>query len=102
MSMKSSALLIAILCLCGCALNRPYITEETTTTQTNGVANTSKRLLKLTSFAVWPAETDVSKQKASAGKTLSTGVEELRASGGGTNAVAALREVKEILQTVSP
>ena len=100
--MKTIIALAALIALTGCALNRPYITEETTTTQTNGVASTSKRLLKLTSFAMWPAETDVSKQKASAGKTLSTGVEEIRASGGGTNVVATLRELKEIMQMVSP
>lgn len=89
---------ITIALLTGCALNRPYIKEKTTTTATNGVVTVSDRMLKVTTFALWPADTEVTKQKASAGRTLSTGVEDVTAKGGGTNLVTALSELRQIME----
>lgn len=102
--MKTIIALLALIAFTGCALNRPYIKEKsTTTTSTNGVSiTTMDRMLKVTTLAFWPADTEVTKQKASAGKTLSTGVEDVTAKGGGTNMVGALSELRQILQLIAP
>ena len=97
--MKTITLLIAIAALTGCALNRPRLVEETETPSTNGVAKV-RRELKVTSFVLWPAKEEVSNQKASLGKTLSTGVSTLSQEGGGTNVVEALKSIDSILGKV--
>lgn len=96
--MKRLIISACILLTFGCALNRPYIKEKTTSTATNGVVTVSDRMLKVTTLALWPADTEVTKQKASAGKTLSTGVDDVTAKGGGTNLVTALSELRQIME----
>lgn len=93
--MKALALLfpVALALGCGCALNRPFLTE--TTTGTNGVTTT--RTLKVTTLALWPATTTLERQKATLGKTLGLGTEGLKEDGGGTNVVEALRAIDSIL-----
>ena len=86
----------------GCALNRPLLQEETHQTATNGVVNATKRSLKVTSFVMWPAKDSVSNQKASLGKTMSTGVDALNQDSGGTNVVNALQAIDSILGKVRP
>ena len=90
-----------MLLLTGCALNRPRLSEETTTTATNGVVAVQKRNLKVTSFALWPAHTELEKQTASVGKTLSTGTTGLVQEGGGTNVVEALKSLDSILGKIA-
>ena len=93
----------AVLCLAitGCALNRPRLSERTTTTETNGVVTVQERNLKVTSFALWPAHTDLDRQTASVGKTLSTGTAGLTQDGGGTNVVQALKSIDSILGKIA-
>ena len=86
----------------GCALNRPKLEETTTTTDKAGNVVVQRRSLKVTSYAFWPAQTEVSKQTASVGKTLSTGVAGLREETGGTNVVEALKSIDSILGKVRP
>lgn len=85
------------LLLTGCALNRPRLSERITTTGTNGVVTVNERVLKVTSFALWPAHTELERQTASVGKTLSTGTTGLTQEGGGTNVVEALKALDSIL-----
>lgn len=94
--MKTTILLIAIAAFTGCALNRPRLVEETETPSTNGVAKV-RRELKVTSFVMWPAKEEVSNQRASLGKTMTTGVGSLSQEGGGTNVVEALKSIDSIL-----
>jgi hypothetical protein len=92
---------ISALLLTGCALNRPRLSEKVTTTETNGVVTVNERVLKVTSFALWPAHTDLERQSASVGKTLSTGTTGLTQDGGGTNVVQALKSLDSILSKIS-
>jgi hypothetical protein len=101
---KSRKLLtvMALALATGCALNRPKLEETTTTTDKAGNVVVQRRSLKVTSYAFWPAQTEVSKQTASVGKTLSTGVAGLREETGGTNVVEALKSIDSILGKVRP
>lgn len=85
----------------GCALNRPRLVETTEVPSTNGVAKTHREL-KVTSFVMWPAKESVSNQKASLGKTMTTGVDALQQESGGTNVVNALQAIDSILSKVRP
>lgn len=91
--MKTLALIGIAICFVGCAINRPYIAEKST--GTNGVVN--ERIVKSTSLALWPATTELSKQRVSAGKTLTVGTDGLSETTGGTNVVDALRALDSIL-----
>ncbi len=82
--------------LTGCAVNRPVLTETTTTT--NGTVTTKE--LRMTSFALWPATTSIDKQRGSVGKTLSVGTEQLEQETSSTNAAATLRELRLLLESV--
>ncbi|TXH43080.1 MAG: hypothetical protein E6Q97_34685 [Desulfurellales bacterium] len=93
--------LTASLSMAGCALNRPRLSERTTTTSTNGVVTVQERTLKVTSFALWPAHTELERQTASLGKTLSTGTSGLTQEGGGTNVVEALKSLDSILGKIA-
>lgn len=89
-----SALTLAI---AGCAVHRPLLLTETQ--GTNGVV--TKQRLSMATWALWPATTEIAKQKASVGKTLSLGVEGLREDGGGTNMTEALKHLDSILGKIS-
>ena len=78
----------------GCALNRPLVRE--TTTGTNGLVN--ERVMKATTLALWPATTEVAKQRLSAGKTLGIGSEGISETAGATtNDVQILNALRAIL-----
>lgn len=98
---KSLPVLLLLLAT-GCALNRPKLEETTTTTDKAGSVVVQRRSLKVTSFAFWPAQTEVSKQTATVGKTLSTGAAGLREETGGTNVTEALKHLDSILGKVRP
>ena len=91
-------LLLFVLCS-GCAYNRPALYERTF--DTNGLIVTERRLT-MRSYVVWPASSSLETQRASLGKTLSVGTAGLGQEGGGTNVVAALREINSILDKLSP
>lgn len=55
----------------GCAMNRPYMLTESTSTNGAAVRNISKA----TTLAIWPATSEVMKQRISNGKTQSIGQE---------------------------
>ena len=82
----------------GCAVNRPEFIERTT--GTNGV--TSERRLTVSTWSLWPASTDLAKQKANLGRTFTLGTSELGQDSGGTNVVDALREINGILGKLRP
>jgi len=71
------------------------------TFDTNGLIVTERRLT-MRSYVVWPASSSLETQRASLGKTLSVGTAGLGQEGGGTNVVAALREINSILDKLSP
>lgn len=74
----------------GCAFNRPYMSTEGT--------NGTRQITKATTFALWPASTEVSKQRVSSGKTQSIGQEGLdQQSGLSTNDAAGLDSIRRIL-----
>jgi hypothetical protein len=102
--MKTQAIIIAIACalVAGCTINRPHMREKTTSTSTNGVTSATERELQVTSLTVWPAKESIAGQKASLGKTMSTGVESLSQEGGGTNVTETLRLVIELLKIAKP
>lgn len=87
---------LALLLLCGCAVNRPVLRE--TITATNGVVTVKE--LRMTTFAVWPATTTFEKQRGSVGKTLTVGTEQMEQETTSTNAVEALRYIDSILGKV--
>ena len=76
-----------------CAYNRPLFTESIVST--NGTITT--RNLSVRTFALWPATTQVEKQKATLGKTFSLGTTGLNEDSGGTNVVEALKAIDSIL-----
>lgn len=91
--MKTLALVLGSLLLSGCALNHPKFTLETTTKD----GTTEKRTLSINTFALWPATTDLAKQKASlTSKTFSLGTEGLKEDGGGTNVVEFIKELNKL------
>lgn len=94
-------LVLIIPILTGCTINRPYMKERTTVTTTNGVTSATERNLKVTSLTLWPAKESVNGQKASLGKTMSTGVESLQQEGGGTNVVATLDKLIELYRLLN-
>lgn len=89
-------LFILILCiaLCGCAFNRPNYTR-TTINPTNGLVIVEK--LSVPTYAIWPATTELGKQRVSIGKTISVGTTQLSEDSGGTNIVDALKALDSIL-----
>jgi hypothetical protein len=91
--MKNLAMLVMLSLLSGCALYRPYLRSETSST--NGVVTVLE--IKTPVWALWPATTELSKQKATAGKTLALGTETLREDSGGTNVVEALKQLNDLL-----
>lgn len=93
-------LVLIIPILTGCTINRPYMKERTTVTTTNGVTSATDRNLKVTSLTLWPAKESVNGQKASLGKTMSTGVESLQQEGGGTNVVATFDKLIELYRLI--
>ena len=74
----------------GCAYNRPHFSE----TAPDG----THRELTVPTFAIWPATTELARQRAALGKTFTLGTEGLsEASGLSTNDVQALSLVLRIL-----
>lgn len=101
--MKAFGIIIVCVALTGCALNRPSMLERTTTTSTNGSIVVTERRMKVTTAALWPAQSEVSKQRSSLGKTMSTGASSIDMDGtGGTNGVEALRTIDSILGKIRP
>ena len=82
----------------GCAVNRPEFLERTT--GTNGLV--TERRLTVATWSLWPASTDLAKQRASLGKTMTLGTSDLGQDGGGTNMVEALRALDSILGKFRP
>lgn len=100
MKTKLELLLLAALCT-GCAINRPFIQETTTTDK--GFTTTTTKTVRLTTWALWPATQEIGKQRGSLGKTLTAGVGSAeQESTGGTNGVEALRVINDILGKVRP
>ena len=97
--MKSSFLVVilaAFSCLitAGCAYNRPVLRSETRST--NGVVTVAETSVR--TFALWPATSELVKQRVSNGaKSQSVGTEGLDQQGGGTNLVEALKALDSIL-----
>ncbi len=91
--MKTTLAALALLLCAGCAFYRPSLHSEVRAT--NGVVTVLE--LKTPIWALWPATTELSKQKATVGKTLALGTEGLREEGGGTNMVEALKQINELL-----
>ena len=88
---------IAFLGLTGCAMNNPKFVSETHST--NGVVEIRK--LSVPTFAIWPATTELAKQKASlSAKSFTLGTEGLKEEGGGTNMIEALKALDSILGKV--
>ena len=88
------AALLFVVGVIGCALNRPYIRESITAT--NGVV--TERTMKATTLALWPATTEVAKQRLTAGKTLGIGSEGVSETAGATtNDVQILNGIRAIL-----
>jgi hypothetical protein len=82
----------------GCAVNRPEFVERTT--MTNGVV--VERRLTVSSWTIWPATSEIGKQRASLGKTFSLGQADIEQSGGGTNVVEALKTIDSIIRRLAP
>jgi len=102
--MKRIVLFLACVGVSGCLVNRPYVHEETTSTNTNGVVTLTKRTMKTTTGALWPASGEIAKQNVAASpkswKIGQVGID--GESTGGTNGVEALRVVDSILGKVRP
>lgn len=93
-------LLFGFMLCTGCAINRPFVQE--TTVLDKGVVTTTKTV-RLTTWALWPATQEISKQRGSLGKTLSAGTASAdQETTGGTNGVEALRVINDILGKVHP
>lgn len=94
---KTSLSLVCVAGLAGCAMNNPKFVSETH--GTNGVVEIRK--LSVATFALWPATTDLAKQKASLSqKSFTLGTEGLKEESGGTNVVEALKSLDSILGKV--
>lgn len=91
--MKTLITAVALLACAGCAFYRPNLHSEVRST--NGVVTVLD--IKTPIWALWPATTELSKQKATAGKTLAIGTEGLREDSGGTNMVEVLKQLNELL-----
>ena len=78
-------------------MNNPKFISETHST--NGVVEI--RRLSVPTIAIWPATSEMAKQKASLSqKTFTLGTEGLKEEGGGTNMVEALKMLDSILGKV--
>lgn len=95
--MKRFALLLALLAA-GCAVNRPEFRE--TVVAADG--SSTERRLTVSTWSLWPASTDLAKQRASLGKTMTLGTSDLGQEGGGTNVVETLRALDSILGKLRP
>lgn len=85
--------------LTGCTINNPKFYSETRST--NGTVEI--RRLSIPTVALWPATTDLAKQKAGlSAKSFSLGTEGLREETGSTNVVEALRSIDSILSRIKP
>lgn len=84
--------LLPALCLSSCAYNNPRFTEVTT--------NGTVRTLSVRTFAIWPATTQIEKQRASLGKTFSLGQSGINEDGGSTNLAATLDALTRLLQQI--
>jgi hypothetical protein len=92
--MKRLGITLAALLLAGCAWNRPTLrTEER---GTNGMVRIQET--RITSFALWPATSELAHQKASNGRTQTIGTDGLAQEGGGTNLVEGLKEVRGLIR----
>ena len=89
---------ILLLVLCGCAVNR--VTLRTEETGTNGV--TTVRITRSSTWALWPATSDLHKQRVTNLRGHGVGTEELHQETGGTNVVAALHALDSILSKIKP
>lgn len=92
------SLLLLSLLFAGCAVNRPEFRESTV----NADGSYTERRLIVPTWSLWPASTDLAKQRASLGKTMTLGTSDLGQEGGGTNMVEALRALDSILGKVRP
>lgn len=104
-----TVLLAALLFVCcliaftGCSVARPYAHERVTTTDTNGVVTVTDRTMKTTTASLWPSKSEIERQTVSAGRSWRIGQEGIDVeTTGGTNGVAALREINSILSKVRP
>lgn len=89
----------AAVLLTGCSINNPKFYSETRST--NGTVEI--RRLSIPTMALWPATTDLAKQKAGlTAKSFSLGTEGLREETGSTNVVEALRALDSILGRIKP
>lgn len=82
----------------GCAINRPSLTETTSTARDGTV--TFVRKLTVRSYVIWPATSSLDRQTASLGKTLTVGTHGMDQESGGTNVVQALHEISTIVQAI--
>lgn len=89
-------MVVSAFILAGCAYNRPLFSEQVVTT--NGII--TKRSLSVRTFALWPATTQLEKQRASLGKTMSLGTTGLSEDSGGTNIAATIEALTKLLQTI--
>jgi hypothetical protein len=99
--MKRFRLLLAscaALVLVGCAVNRPDFRE--TTIAADG--SSTERRLSVSTWSLWPASTDLAKQRASLGKTMTLGTSDLGQESNGTNVVETLRALDSILSRIRP
>ncbi|KAB2669835.1 MAG: hypothetical protein DVB31_05455 [Verrucomicrobia bacterium] len=85
---------LGLIWLSGCALNSPTITE-TTRSGTNGTE--TARVLRVRSWALWPATADIATQKATLGKTFSVGTTGEHLDSGGTNVTETLVQLNRLL-----
>jgi len=102
--LKNLSSFVVVFLFAGCLVNRPYVHEETTSTNTSGVVTLTKRTMKTTTGALWPASGEIAKQNVAASpkswKIGQVGID--GESTGGTNGVEALRVVDSILGKVRP
>ncbi len=88
--------LVIVNLLCGCAFNRPNYTR--TTYSTNGIMTVEK--LSVPTYAIWPATTELGKQRVSIGKTISVGTSGLSEDGGSTNIAEAFKALADLVRAV--
>lgn len=91
-------LFLVALAFAGCAFNSPKFREETH--GTNGVSTV--RTLSVPTWALWPATTDLAKQRANLGKTFSLGTEGLREETGSTNIADTVRALSGLVEKLKP
>lgn len=94
--MKTIILLLGLTLCSGCVISRPVAIRWST--GTNGII--TRERLSLTTIAWWPATSSIEKQTALAGKVLSLGQMQADLATGGTNVVAALHEIDNIISHI--